>query len=334
VILKSYIVEQNLEILNNYQATLLYGENDGIKDDIKYRLKDSNKDSEIINFFEDEILKNKNILYENIINQSLFNEKKIVFIQGTTDRILNEICESLEKKNKKTEIYIFSKNLDKKSKLRNLFEKSKSLAIFPCYEDNERTLINYISKDLSGYKGLTGELIHIIISNSNMNRKIIQSELVKIKHFFNKKNLNKEQVFELLNVKYNTNFDEIIDIALVGEKKKLNKLLSEIELLNEESFFYLYSLNYRIIRLLEIQRINKNFNNYKQTIENLKPPIFWKDKPIYIQQLKKWNLNKLNKAVSKIGETEVLMKKNSHVRNDVVIKDLILSLSNQASTSF
>ena len=334
MILKSYIVEQNLEILNNYQATLLYGENDGIKDDIKYRLKDSNKDSEIINFFEDEILKNKNILYENIINQSLFNEKKIVFIQGTTDRILNEICESLEKKNKKTEIYIFSKNLDKKSKLRNLFEKSKSLAIFPCYEDNERTLINYISKDLSGYKGLTGELIHIIISNSNMNRKIIQSELVKIKHFFNKKNLNKEQVFELLNVKYNTNFDEIIDIALVGEKKKLNKLLSEIELLNEESFFYLYSLNYRIIRLLEIQRINKNFNNYKQTIENLKPPIFWKDKPIYIQQLKKWNLNKLNKAVSKIGETEVLMKKNSHVRNDVVIKDLILSLSNQASTSF
>ena len=334
MILKSYIVEQNLEILNNYQATLLYGENDGIKDDIKYRLKDSNKDSEIINFFEDEILKNKNIQNKNIINQSLFKEKKIVFIQGTTERILNEICESLEKKNKKTEIYIFSKNLDKKSKLRNLFEKSKSLAIFPCYEDNERTLINYISKDLSGYKGLTGELIHIIISNSNMNRKIIQSELVKIKHFFNKKNLNKEQVFELLNVKYNTNFDEIIDIALVGEKKKLNKLLSEIELLNEESFFYLYSLNYRIIRLLEIQRINKNFNNYKQTIENLKPPIFWKDKPIYIQQLKKWNLNKLNKAVSKIGETEVLMKKNSHVRNDVVIKDLILSLSNQASTSF
>ena len=101
MILKSYIVEQNLEILNNYQATLLYGENDGIKDDIKYRLKDSNKDSEIINFFEDEILKNKNILYENIINQSLFNEKKIVFIQGTTDRILNEICESLEKKKQK-----------------------------------------------------------------------------------------------------------------------------------------------------------------------------------------------------------------------------------------
>jgi len=332
VIIKSYIVEQNIETLNNYQAILLYGENDGIKYDIKSKLIERNKDAEIINLFEEEIIKKRNILYENIVNDSLFSEKKIIIIQSASDKILSEIDESL-KKNKKNKVYIFSEKLDKKSKLRNLFEKSKSLAILCCYEDNERTLINYISQELSGYKGLTGELINLIISNSNMNRRVIQSELIKIKHFFIDKNLKKEQVFELLNVKYNTDFDEIRDSALIGEKKKINKLLSEIELLNEEGFFYLNILNYRIIRLLEIQKLNKNYNSYEQSIENLKPPIFWKDKPIYIQQLKRWDLNKLNKAVSKILETEVLMKKNSHLRNDIVIKDLIISLSNQASTS-
>ena len=88
------------------------------------------------------------------------------------------------------------------------------------------------------------------------------------------------------------------------------------------------------MKLLEIKRINESFNSYEQTIENLKPPIFWKDKPIYIEQLKKWSLNKLNKAASKINETEVLMKKNSHLRNDVLIKDLIINLSNEASTYF
>ena len=332
MIIKSYIVEQNIETLNNYQAILLYGENDGIKYDIKSKLIERNKDAEIINLFEEEIIKKRNILYENIVNDSLFSEKKIIIIQSASDKILSEIDESL-KKNKKNKVYIFSEKLDKKSKLRNLFEKSKSLAILCCYEDNERTLINYISQELSGYKGLTGELINLIISNSNMNRRVIQSELIKIKHFFIDKNLKKEQVFELLNVKYNTDFDEIRDSALIGEKKKINKLLSEIELLNEEGFFYLNILNYRIIRLLEIQKLNKNYNSYEQSIENLKPPIFWKDKPIYIQQLKRWDLNKLNKAVSKILETEVLMKKNSHLRNDIVIKDLIISLSNQASTS-
>ena len=62
MILKSYIVEQNINILKEYQAILLYGENDGIKDDIKLKLKNSNKDSEIINLFENEILKNKNFI--------------------------------------------------------------------------------------------------------------------------------------------------------------------------------------------------------------------------------------------------------------------------------
>ena len=334
MILKSYIVEQNLEILNNYTATLIYGENDGIKNDIRSKLKDNNKDAEIIIFFEDEILKNKNFLYENIINESLFNQKKIIFIQRASDKILNEISESLKKKIKNCKIYIFSENLEKSSKLRNLFEKNKSLAIFPCYQDNERTLINYISKELNGYKGLTGELINLIITNSNMNRKIIQNELIKIKDFFSEKNLNKEQLSEILNIKSNTTFNEVRDSALIGDRKKINKLLSEICLLNEESFFYLNNLNHRITKLLEIQIINENFNNYEQTIENLKPLIFWKDKPIYVEQLKKWNLNKLKKAARKIGETEILMKKNSNLRNDILIKNLLITLSNEAFTSF
>jgi len=334
VILKSYIVEQDFKILNNYQSTLLYGVNDGIKGDIKSKLKNYYKDDEIINFFEEEIIKKKNILYENIINESLFNEKKIIFIQGATDKILTEITESLKTGKKNTIIYIFAENLDKKSKLRNFFEKEKNLAIFACYEDNERTLINYITKTLINYKGLNGEIINLIITNSNKNRKIIQSELIKIMDFFTEKKLNKDQVIEILNIKDNTNFEEIRDCALIGERDKINTLLSEIELLKEDSFFYLNSINYRIIKLLEIQKVNVNFNNYEKTIESLKQPIFWKDKPIYIKHLKKLNLDKLNKIAYKIMETEILLKKNLYLRNDILIKDLIISITNETSTSF
>ena len=184
MILKSYIVEQNLNVLNEYRAVLLYGENDGIKDDIKNKIKDINKKSEIINFFESEIVKNKNIVYEKIINESLFNEKKIIFILNATDKILDEVLECLEKNNQDVKIYIFADKLEKKSKLRTLFEKEKYLGILPCYEDNERTLINYINKELVEYKGLTGELINFIIGNSSRNRKIIQTELIKIKNNF------------------------------------------------------------------------------------------------------------------------------------------------------
>ena len=44
MILKSYIVEQNINILENYQAALVYGENNGIKDDVKNSIREKNKD--------------------------------------------------------------------------------------------------------------------------------------------------------------------------------------------------------------------------------------------------------------------------------------------------
>ena len=58
MILKSYIVEKNISSLNNYSSLLVYGENVGLKDDIKEIVKKENKDAEVINFFQDEIIKN------------------------------------------------------------------------------------------------------------------------------------------------------------------------------------------------------------------------------------------------------------------------------------
>jgi len=334
VILKNYIVEQNFNILNEYKAVLLYGENDGFKDDIKSKLKKNNQESEIINFFESEIIKNKNILYENIVNGSLFGGNKIIFIQYVTDKILSEITQALEKNDERTKLYVFCDALDKKSKLRKLFETQKNLAVLACYADNERTLVNYINKALNGFKGLSGELINLIITNSGSNRKIIQNELVKIKDYFVKKIINEKQLLEILNIKNDTSFDDIRDKAMMGEKKLTNKLLSEIEIHEDDAFFYLNNLNFRILKLIEIQESNSEFNDYQKTIDNMKPPIFWKDKPVFLKQLKKWNLDQLYKAAYKVGETEILMKKNSKIKNSIIIKDLIIVFTNEASISY
>ena len=71
MILKSYIIEQDINILEKYISTIFYGENDGIKDDIKKEIKSKNKNAEIINLFQEEIIKNKNILIDQINNSSL-----------------------------------------------------------------------------------------------------------------------------------------------------------------------------------------------------------------------------------------------------------------------
>ena len=75
-----------------------------------------------------------------------------------------------------------------------------------------------------------------------------------------------------------------------------------------------------------IKTVNNNYNDYEISIESLKFKIFWKDKPIYLQQLKKWELTKLQEALDVIGYTEIMMKKNSQIRNEILIKNLLVNL--------
>jgi DNA polymerase-3 subunit delta len=324
VILKSYIVEKDPSILNNYSSILAYGTNAGIKDDIKSKIKNSHLDVEIINLFEDFILKNKTIFYDTISNQSLFFDKKIIFINNASEKIFDSLENHLKIEN--VQIYIFAENLDKKSKLRKLFETEKDLAALACYEDNEKSLLDYIKNELREYKGLTGEICNFIISNCNTSRKEVQNEIEKIKTLFFDKIIEKNKLFSLLNQKENTNFDEIRDKALAGEKSKLNKSLSEIDILNEECFFYLNNLGFRIQRLIDIKNIiGESKGSYE--LDNIKPPIFWKDKPMFINQLRNLSLNKLNEIYTKINTTEILMKKNSQINNAVLIKNLLIDIA-------
>lgn len=88
------------------------------------------------------------------------------------------------------------------------------------------------------------------------------------------------------------------------------------------------------MRLYEITKTcGDQKNKYEQVLSELKPPVFWKDKPIIIHQLKMWSQQKLEEIIIKIAETEILMKKNSYLRNDIVIKNLIISLADKAATS-
>ena len=147
MILKSYLVEKDITILDKYFITLIYGENIGMKDDIKNQIKKFFKDYEKIIFTQDEVLKDYKILNEQVNNTSLFSQKKIIFISEISDKIKDLISEILENQKSDIKIFLFAQNLDKKSTVRKIFEKSKETGIIACYQDNERTLSDYIRKN-------------------------------------------------------------------------------------------------------------------------------------------------------------------------------------------
>ena len=333
MIIKSFEAEKNVSVLDAYYAVLLYGENIGLKDDIKILIKKNNKNCEIISLHQNEILKNQSILSEQVSNSSLFNEKKIIIINDFSEKIKKNILEIVNEANDDVKIFIFADNLEKKSVVRSHFEKEKNLAIIPCYQDNDRTLSIYVNNKLRNYTGLTQNLINLLIKNSGNDRKVLSNEIEKICALFQSKKINPDKVFELINNAYNIEFENLRDSCLEANKVDLNTNLSNVSLLAEKSYLYLGILNNRVQKLLDlVDQLEKN-KNVDSAIDNMKPKIFWKDKPIFKRQLRVWNRKKLIKAREIILETEILIKTKLGSISEVLIKKLLVELCYLASTN-
>ena len=332
MIFKSYILEQNIQPAVDYKMFLFYGENQGLKKEFKEKLRIQNKKQETLNLFQDEIIKNKNILTNEINNKSLFNEKKIIFINEVNDKILDVLDEIIENI-QEDKIFLFSDILDKKSKLRNYFEKSKLCGITACYQDNEVTIRNIIMKKLNGYQGLTSQVINLIIQNTGLNRNKVNNEIDKIGSCFKDKKIDANQIDLLLNIRTSNDFNLLKDEALNGNKSKTNRLLADTIFEVENNIYYLNSINQRINRLNEIENMKQENSNIESLISNLKPPVFWKDKPVLIEQSRKWNKNKIQTALKKTYNTEIEIKSNSSIRKDLLIKNLIIELCATANSA-
>ena len=112
----------------------------------------------------------------------------------------------LEEKNIDLEIYLFADILEKKSKLRNYFEKSQNCAAVACYEDNELNIKKIITSRLSGFSGLSTQNINLIMNNCNLDRIKLSNEIEKIIIFFQNKKIDTEKLRILLNDRINEDF--------------------------------------------------------------------------------------------------------------------------------
>ena len=331
MIFKSYILEQNLKTIDEYQIILFYGENQGLKEEFKKNIKINNKSNEILNLLQDEIVKNENLLINEISNKSLFNNKKIIFIDQVNEKILN-ILEKIIEDISDEKIIVFAGNLDKKSKLRSYLEKSKLSGVVPCYQDNEITIRKIITNRLSGYQGLSTQVINFIIQNTGLDRSKVNNEIKKIESCFLEKKIDLEKIDLLLNIKTNEDFNKLKDEALNGNKITTNKLLADTVFESENNIYYLSSINQRINKLYEIEKMKQNNSNVETLVSNLKPPVFWKDKPILIEQINKWNKDKIQIALKKTYSVELQIKTSSSIKNDLLIKNLIVDLCSVASS--
>lgn len=325
---KSYKIEENIDILK-YQIALIYGENKGLIIDLKKKLKKKHHGDLIIKFYQEDLINNHNLLLDEIQNYSLFGDKKIFFIDNVDDKILN-IIEKIYPITKNNIIYLFSGLLEKRSKLRIFFEDKNDADVIPCYEDNENTLKKIIQKKLIRFEGLNTSIINIILESCGKDRSKINNELEKIKSYFNNKTLNEIELSKLINLRQDENFNYIKDMAICGNKLITNRLLNSTVLEVDKIVYYLALITLRLTKLKELV---ENKSNIETIINKLRPPIFWKDKPIFVSQAKIWSSKKINEALNKSYEIEILIKSKTNTNKKTIFKKHIVDICNLANAA-
>ena len=119
MIIKSNEVQKNKSNFPKYNFFLLYGENLGLKKDIRKFIKTSieqeNNNVEILFLYEGEILASEENFHNLIYGGSLFSDKKIITIYQATDKIIKKISEIYDKYPKNVFLIIFSQILEKRS---------------------------------------------------------------------------------------------------------------------------------------------------------------------------------------------------------------------------
>ena len=312
MIIKSFEIDKIKLTKNN--LILLYGSNQGHKNQIIHELFVKVFNGQISRLDESEILNNYEEFISSLINKSLFEDHKLIIISRTSEKIIKLVNEILERNVENIKIILNSDNLEKKSKLRALFEKEKNLTCIPFYEDNEKNLSSLAQTFFRNKKiKVSQEIINVLVGRSRGDRANLFNELNKIEILsITKKNIDLDDVLKLTNLSENYSVFELVENYLAKNKRQVSKILNENNFANEECILILRTILNRSKRLLKLKESENETGNIDLTISSFKPPIFWKEKDLVKKQIQSWSRNEVKKIIYRVNDLEILIKKNSN----------------------
>ena len=209
-------------------------------------------------------------------------------------------------------IILVSEGLEKKSKIRNFFEKETNTVCIPFYEDNKLTLGQVVQEFLRKKNlKLSQQNINIIVERSRGDRINLKNEINKIENFLsNKKSISEEEILKITNLAENYQVGELVDSSLAKNKSRTLTILNENNFNSEDCILITRIYLNKLKRLLKIKTEQQKNGNLDNVISTFRPPIFWKEKEIVKDQIKKLDYSQIKKLIIKTNDIEFQIKKN------------------------
>ena len=309
---------------------LLYGENRGFKNQFIYENLSSEFKKNIFKYNENEVFNDYKDFMTSILNKSFFEEKKLYIISNVSEKILVLIQDFISSNIEDITIIIVASILDKRSKLRNFFEKEKNTICIPFYSDQNRTLSFLASNFFKEKKiSISQEVINFLVERSRGDRSNLNNEMNKIYNYaYEKSKVSFDEVYKITNLAENYSVNELIDNCLAKNKKRISAILNQNNFSDEDCILILRTMLNKSKRILKIKKEINDVSNIDSIISSFKPPIFWKDKEIVKTQIMNWDAIEIENLIYKINDIEFIVKKNT-INTLNIVSDFILNTSSR-----
>ena len=336
------IKSENFEdyIKNNYQKNkiiFLYGSNFGLVE-LLY-----NKSIKLLNInIADpfnvskinggDFKENPSILEDNINTLSIFLEKKFILLDllhvTINKHIENIILDTVVKEDLNYVLIIKAGNIGSQHKLVKHFEKLNNSIITPCYEENSNKIKSEIRNLFLKHKvSFSNDFILHLSTKFSSDSLSNKMEIEKLDSFLtNNNNVSENSLTKFITSSEDINLTQIVKTCLNGETKDSLFYLDKIYEKSNSNIVLIRMFGKHFKTIEKILLLSQHEKSFSIAIDNLKPPIFFKDKPFFLYQCKLWSYKKISLIQKRLIDLELKTKTGLYPEK-TLLSQFILSVS-------
>jgi DNA polymerase-3 subunit delta len=252
-------------------------------------------------------------LSDELAAMSLMCPRRVVMVREPGDNVLEAIEEAVSHRAPENFLVLYvTESLPATSKLRAWAEKSALVGCIACYKDEGAGLEQFICDTLRGY-GLraSNEVTRLLAHQLSGDRQIIVNELEKLSLYLDEEaeEVTLDDVLASVGENNDKSFDELNYAVASGDMVALCRLSDRLLMEGNHGLLLTRSVARYIARLEQLAIKRAEGMSADAAIEGLRPPVFFKAKPILKAHSQRWGLDACATALAKLQILELDAKR-------------------------
>lgn len=254
------------------------------------------------------------LLLSELANISMFSDKRLIKLINVQGNISKELKNVLDHYMGSHYMMMIASELAYNSATKNYMESSKIFGVFACYKDSNSNLYDIISGYLKQNDiKYTNELIYHLQSYFNHSKVSIYPELEKLVLYLgNRKDLKLTDIESCFSISGN-NYATLDSLCSAIANKDVNNFIRISDILifheNFSSIALIRIISNYCLRLETVLLLKQSGIGEQEAIDQLNPPLFFKQLQNFKSHLTKLRLSELTKILESLINLEIICKK-------------------------